>query len=400
MRRITSLVWVDATSGVPLIFGIPLVSINVFLLMTVAAGSLHRGWGDPLNLFLTVSMYGGALAMGAGAAHAASVTRKGLPDWAVTTGRSWWAPHSIAASSSVLWAVLAQLLGLLVVTIRGTPGDSSPWVWMLGVQAVLLPPAFALLGSVVGARLTAAPVAALLALGAFAWCYGWSYASGPTRKLSPVYPEVFYSQPIIEPQHVLVLSQSTLLFAMIVSSVAVLAPFARRKFITVAVAIAVAGALGLVHAGNEPTQYPSHVQPLCRVQGGVSLCVYPQYSPSLEMDLDTLVSLKKVVSPYLVTPSFYQQDGLAAVGDGHSYFGMYATSENDRRDRAIEAILPVERCPGKPGSSDAIVDLIEWVRYRSGHPDPYAELPDFESWSSGRTQSWVSARVAILTAPC
>ena len=128
------------------------------------------------------------------------------------------------------------------------------------------------------------------------------------------------------------------------------------------------------------------------------LCTFPVDSAMLSRDLEILVDVKKSVAPYLATPSSYRQSGLTS--PGVDYSGAWAVNDDDRYSRAIEAALPPQTCPSSAKSSDAFVDLIRWMEVRVGRPDPYAEVPDFASWSEAETAAWVESRLKAIDSPC
>ena len=402
VRQLTRLVWVDATSGVPLVFGVINLAVTVSLTGLVGGESMSGGMGDPLNLLLTIAMYTAAIGLGGSAAHSSSIARKGLVELATVTGRGRWAPVRVGMLACLSWVVLSQLVGLAIVSLRASPGRSSPWVLLLGLLALVLPAALSAAGSVLGARFTGAPVAAVLAIATLAWFYGFTYATGSLRKLSPVYPEVFYSQPVTEPNHHLILGQIGLSVALAgVCGAVVAGPVVTRVVLSaLAVGVGSAATALVVSAQPEPTQYPNGVVPICRSQSTTTMCVFPQYETDLTTNLTAVNLVRHAVGPYLDTPSTYVQDGLPARSGSVSYQGFYSTDPDQRFADAADAALPTQVCNDSQAASNSAVQLREWALALAGHPDLYAEQPDYGAWSTQKTRTWVADRVDVLRRPC
>lgn len=401
-RQVASLVWVDATAGVPLVFGVINLAVTVSLTALVGGNSMSGGIGDPLNLLLTISMYTAAIGLGGSAAHGSSIARKGLIELASVAGRGRWAPVRVGMLACIAWTVVSQLIGLAIVSLRSGPGHSSPWVILLGVLAFVLTAALSAVGSVLGSRFTAAPVAAVLAIVTLAWFYGFSYAPGNLRKLSPVYPEVFYSQPVIEPNHQLILGQIGLSLALVIFSGGVVAGQGALRIIPAALAASVgaAGAALVISAAPAPTQYPTGIVPTCRTQSATTMCVFPLYKDDLSANLTVVNRVRSAVGPYLDTPSTYVQVGLPSQPGSVSYAGLYSADLDQRFADAADAVLPSQLCAESQAASGAAVELRQWALARAGHPDLYAEQPDYMAWTPQQTRTWVADRLGVLRRPC
>ncbi len=401
-RQVASLVWVDATAGVPLVFGVINLAVTVSLTALVGGNSMSGGMGDPLNLLLTISMYTAAIGLGGSAAHGSSIARKGLIELASVAGRGRWAPVRVGMLACIGWTVVSQLVGLAIVSLRSTPGHSSPWVILLGVLAFVLTAALSAAGSVLGSRFTAAPVAAVSAVVTLAWFYGFSYAPGSFRKVSPVYPEVFYSQPVIEPNHHLILGQIGLSLALAILSGAVVASERLLRIVpaVLATAAGAAGAAFLISAAPTPTQYPTEVVPTCRTQSATTMCVFPSYESDLADNLIVLNRVRGAVAPYLDTPSTYVQVGLPSQPGSAFYAGLYSAGLDQRFADAADAVLPGQVCADSQAASGAAVELRQWALARAGHPDLFAEQPDYTAWTPRQTRTWVADRLGVLRRPC
>ena len=398
-----SLVWVDGTTGVPLIVGTLSVAVTLILSSLVSAEGFGPGWGDPMNMVLTMTTFSAPLALGAAVTHTAHIRRLQLTDLAATTPKGWLGPAVIGALASLGWALAGQVVAIIAMGVRIRPvADENPAMLLLVALAVTLVAAASLVGSAVGVRWSAPAVAPVLAITLFAAVYGFGYARPPWRSLSPVYPGVYYSTPVYEPNVALVLGQLIVLLGMAGLATACLASQRVRRLATLGPALVVTLVGGLTIASAPPGEIalvrPDHV--VCKSSDRTRLCVYPQYAAGIRQDLAALDELRGVMDPFFPTPRAFRQEGLTEPAGAAEYLGMYATDQADRRERALAALLPPTVCPTSNTSSSASIELGRWALSRAGYPDPYAESPDYASWTDTMTRRWVTERLAGLSAPC
>lgn len=401
MPRILRLVWVDATSGIPLVFGCMLLAIGVGLAAFRPAADFEPGLGDPLNYLLIMTMYVAAVAIGAAAAHTGSLRRKGLLALGSTTLRGRLALARVAALASLSWVLLVEIIALIIVLAKAGPGGAiSDWFPFLAVLAVLQAAAASLVGSAVGASTSHPVVPPILALSLCAWLYLLSYAPGRLSALSTV-NGTSYASLVIEPEHAVVLGHLTLLLAALGGGLAALSsrPVWRAVAAVLSISLAIAGATQLSRSTGQGAQYLPQPTPICAQTAQVSLCVWPQYQSELTTALATLDTLAGALAPFTTHPRSFRQSGLEQPSDALE-FSSVSAEPTLQREAAAVALLPSARCASSEAASRAEIDLVRWALARVGHPDPWAEQPDYAAWSDAKTRSWMQQQLAVLKAPC
>lgn len=130
------------------------------------------------------------------------------------------------------------------------------------------------------------------------------------------------------------------------------------------------------------------------------MCVFPSYEADLSANLAAVSRVRTAVGPYLETPSAYLQLGLPSRPGSVFYAGLYSADLDQRFADAADAVLPSQVCADSQAASVAAVELRDWALARAGHPDLYAEQPDYTAWTPKRTRIWVSSRLGVLRRPC
>lgn len=163
------LLWVDATTGVPLITGISITSVAVLVGASASSRVLLAGLADPLNFALSACGYLGPAVAASAAAHLGWQARSGVAAIAETAPHGRWRTWTLAATSSLLWAVFAYLALLTVVLLTVDLNGPRSWgMAVLAVQGLVLVIGCTLIGAAIGFRFTAPWIPPLVALALFA----------------------------------------------------------------------------------------------------------------------------------------------------------------------------------------------------------------------------------------
>jgi len=360
-HRLAGVILTDATTGTPLVTGLLACGVALGLGLLTDTGGMLAGWADPMNLTLTAAAFLAPVAAGSANAHATSLVLSGSGDLAATSPRGRSAAYLVSVVSVAAWQVAAYALLAAVVMVRSdSAGAHSPAMLLLGGSALTLILACTGIGAalsiVVPSRVTA-PATTLLI---FLWVYLFSYAGGPARLLSPIYPEIFY-QVYLEPRVRVVGAQILAMAALLAGAAAVLAWRRTRVVLVVVSVLLVAGATvtGL-GAGTQATQFRHPpTDPPCRSSHGVRLCVWPESRNRLTEGLQALVSVRGRARRFIELPTDYHEPGLRSGPDSVEYLLPPPGQETFLFD-AVLAATPVPACDSSK-SLRAVDRIQSWL---------------------------------------
>lgn len=391
-------VLVDVLVGVPLITGLLTWAVATGLALTADVSQFAAGLADPLNYLLTATAFVGPVAAGTGALHAARVERSGVAALADSTARGRAGALRVAAISVCAWQLFAVLTAALILLIRSDlGGPRTVGMLLLLVLAICVVVACVVFGVALGSRWTSLVVPPATALLAFAWIYGWSFASGKPQRLSPAYPDVFY-RVWFEPHLVLVTAQAGVLAALaLLLSATTMMRAGRMIGVTVAaLTLVCTGSLWAVTSAD-PVQYRSAPPvPPCRSSGVVSLCYWPESVNGVGASLRALSLVHTRLGGYTTTPTLYVETGLQSKFPERRPFEVPTTREGDFLFRAILAAVPVRHCTTQR-ALDAEYDLDDFYRtIVLRQRPPTAQLRRLEQGPRSEARSWVHRHTKAL----
>lgn len=367
-RRWWLLVWRDATTGIPLIFG----ALSCLLAVGLGLAAAHpedRQWADRFNLAFLICAFTGPLGFAAAAAHTGSLYRQGLLDLAATSRRGRYAFARVAAGASLAWALLTVALTTGVVLLAAVPPRPplTPAMLLLPAAAVALMIGCSLAGSVTGTRHPSTLVPAVGAAAVFAWLYGGTLLPGAANLISPVDSGSFY-EPFTQPNGGLYGGLALILVGAAAVTWALLQN--RRSLVwsaasAAAVVVAAGGVLIATSSFERVVALPPPARSACATNSTVTVCLWPGMADQLPTVLAAATTVTDHLGPYLQVPATFVQEGLNPQPGALTF--RTSTSDVDpesNQQRMVDALLP--ECTSGALDNPARDKLVDWARYRLG----------------------------------
>jgi len=250
-------------------------------------------------------------------------------------------------------------------------------------------------GASVGHRSSSLLTPPALALAVFAYIYALAFASGSVQRLSPIFPDTFYTNYYI-PNVRLVGAQ--ILASVTIVLIATVALTRRRGRYGVAclVAACLAGALASGSGVAAVAARTPPKDPPCVIMNATRLCYWPKSSRQAAVGVAALSQARWALSRYLRTPANYAEPGLFARLPHFREYQLPPAGQSGFQFMAVLALTPPDHChTARATRAHARIEKFVsavLIPEAAGHADR-----KLISGSLPQAQAWLQKKIGVMS---